>query len=161
MLGSRGISPIQQLLLPVFSVLIVGFSDDVLTARSFARRDERVHPNQELLALGAANVGASVLRGFPVAALGAIVIYAAVRLIDVTAFRRLLAFRRGELVVAVGVRRRTTGRRGRHDRARRQVCALVTEVPGGQDMQPLPAGAHREKMIMRVECARKDRRRPP
>lgn len=85
----------------MFSVLIVGFSDDVLTARSFARRDERVHPNQELLALGAANVGASVLRGFPVAALGAIVIYAAVRLIDVTAFRRLLAFRRGELVVAV------------------------------------------------------------
>jgi sulfate permease, SulP family len=136
---------LAQLLLPAFSVLIVGFSDDVLTARSFARRDERVRPNQELLALGAANVGASVLRGFPVsssasrtaiaittgsktqvysvaaagsvilvlllfrpvlaafpvAALGAIVIYAAVRLIDVTAFRRLLAFRRGELVVAL------------------------------------------------------------
>jgi sulfate permease, SulP family len=136
---------LRQLLLPAFSVLIVGFSDDVLTARSFARRDERVRPNQELLALGAANVGASMLRGFPVsssasrtaiavatgsktqvysvvaagsvilvlllfrpvlaafpvAALGAIVIYAAVRLIDVTAFRRLLAFRRGELVVAL------------------------------------------------------------
>ncbi len=136
---------LRQLLLPAFSVLIVGFSDDVLTARSFARRDERVRPNQELLALGAANVGASVLHGFPVsssasrtaiavatgsktqaysvaaagsvivvlllfrpvlaafpvAALGAIVIFAAVRLIDVTAFRRLLAFRRGELVVAL------------------------------------------------------------
>ena len=135
----------RQLLLPAFSVLIVGFSDDVLTARSFARRGERVRPNQELLALGAANVGASVLRGFPVsssasrtaiavatrsntqlysvvaagavilvlllfrpvlaafpvAALGAIVIYAAIRLIDVTAFRRLAAFRRGELVVAL------------------------------------------------------------
>lgn len=42
-----------------------------------------------------------VLAEFPEAALGAIVIYAAVRLIDVTAFRRLLAFRRGELVVAL------------------------------------------------------------
>jgi sulfate permease, SulP family len=136
---------LRQVLLPAFSVLIVGFSDDVLTARSFARRDERVRPNQELLALAAANAGASLLRGFPVsssasrtaiavatgsktqvysvaaaasvivvlllfrpvlaafpvAALGAIVIYAAVRLIDVTAFRRLLAFRRGELVVAL------------------------------------------------------------
>lgn len=136
---------VRQLLLPAFSVLIVAFSDDVLTARSFARRDERVRPNQELLALGAANIGSSMLRGFPVsssasrtaiavatgsktqvysvaaagtvivvlllfrpvlagfpvAALGAIVIYAAIRLIDVTAFRRLLAFRRGELVVAL------------------------------------------------------------
>jgi len=136
---------LRQLLLPAFSVMIVAFSDDVLTARSFARPGQRVVPNQELLALGVANAGASVLRGFPVsssasrtaiavatgsktqvysvvaagsvvavllllrpvlaafpvAALGAIVIYAAVRLIDVTAFRRLLAFRRGELVVAL------------------------------------------------------------
>jgi len=139
------LAALRQLALPAFSVLVVAFSDDVLTARSFARRDERVRPNQELLALSAANVGASVLRGFPVsssasrtaiavttgsktqaysvvaagsvivvlllfrpvlaafpvAALGAIVIYAAIRLIDVTAFRRLLAFRRGELVVAL------------------------------------------------------------
>jgi MFS superfamily sulfate permease-like transporter len=42
-----------------------------------------------------------LLASFPVAALGAIVIYAAIRLIDVTAFRRLFAFRRGELVIAV------------------------------------------------------------
>jgi hypothetical protein len=58
-------------------------------------------------------------------ALGAIVIYAAIRLIDLSAFRRLLAFRRGELVIALfacagvlvfnilyGVRIRP-GRRGR------------------------------------------------
>ncbi len=57
---------LRQLLLPALSVLIVAFSDDVLTARSFARRDERVRPNQELLALGAANIGSSMLRGFPV-----------------------------------------------------------------------------------------------
>ncbi len=42
-----------------------------------------------------------VLARFPTAALGAIVVYAAIQLIDVTAFRRLLAFRRMELLIAV------------------------------------------------------------
>ncbi len=136
---------LRELLLPAFTVLIVAFSDDVLTARSFARPGEEIRPNRELLALSAANVGASLLRGFPVsssatrtsiaiaagsrtqvyslaaagsalgvllflrpvlsrfpaAALGAIVIYAAIRLVDVAAFRRLLAFRRGEFLIAV------------------------------------------------------------
>jgi sulfate permease, SulP family len=136
---------LRELLLPAFTVLIVGFSDDVLTARSFKRPDERIVANRELLALGVANVGAGLLRGFPVsssatrtaiaratgsrsqvyslvaalsallsllllrpllsrfpdAALGAIVIYAAIRLIDVPAFRRLLAFRRIELAIAI------------------------------------------------------------
>ena len=68
---SRGYRPfdlhdLRELLLPAFSVLIVAFSDDVLTARSFARRGEEIRPNQELLALGVANVGSSLLRGFPV-----------------------------------------------------------------------------------------------
>jgi sulfate permease, SulP family len=136
---------VRTLLLPAFSVLIVAFSDDVLTARSFARRSEKIVPNRELLALGVANAGSSLLRGFPVsssatrtaiavttgsrtqvysltaaaavvatllflrpvlsrfptAALGAIVIYAAIRLIDVAAFRRLFAFRRTELLIAI------------------------------------------------------------
>ena len=136
---------LRELLLPAFTVLIVGFSDDVLTARSFARHDEKIMANRELLALGVANAGSSLLRGFPVsssatrtaiaqatgnktqvyslvtavsvlaallllrpllarfptAALGAIVIYAAIRLIDITAFRRLLAFRRTELLIAM------------------------------------------------------------
>ena len=136
---------LRELLLPAFTVLIVGFSDDVLTARSFARRDEIIAANRELLALGVANAGSSLMQGFPVsssasrtaiavttgsrtqlysvtaaaavvaallfarpvlahfpdAALGAIVIYAAIRLIDVTAFRRLLAFRRTELAIAL------------------------------------------------------------
>jgi sulfate permease, SulP family len=126
-------------------VLIVGFSDDVLTARSFVRPGEKIVANQELLALGVANVGSSLLRGFPVsssatrtaigvatgsrtqlyslataasvvavllslrpvlarfptAALGAIVIYAAIRLIDIPAFRRLSAFRRTEFAIAL------------------------------------------------------------
>jgi SulP family sulfate permease len=57
---------LRRLALPAFTVLIVAFSDDVLTARSFARRDEAIIPNRELLALGAANIGAGLLRGFPV-----------------------------------------------------------------------------------------------
>jgi high affinity sulfate transporter 1 len=136
---------LRELLLPGFSVLIVGFSDDMLTARSFARRGENVRANQELLALGVANAAAGLLRGFPVsssvtrtalgraagsqsqlyslvtavsvvavmlflgpvlahfpvAALGAIVIYAALRLVDVTTFRRLFAFRRSESALAL------------------------------------------------------------
>ncbi len=136
---------LKALLLPAFTVLIVAFSDDVLTARSFARRGETIVPNRELLALGTANVGSALLGGFPVsssatrttiavasgsrskvyslataatvvlvlgvagpvlsrfptAALGAIVIYAALQLIDVTAFRRLFRFRRAELLIAI------------------------------------------------------------
>jgi sulfate permease, SulP family len=136
---------LRMLLLPAFTVLIVAFSDDVLTGRSFARRGETITANSELLALGVANLGSGMVRGFPVsssatrtaiavttgtrsqvyslvtavtviavllaarpvlarfpiAALGAIVIFAALRLIDVTAFRRLFRFRRMELLIAV------------------------------------------------------------
>ena len=74
---------LRTLLLPAFTVLIVAFSDDVLTGRSFARRGETIVANRELLALGA------------------IVIYAALRLIDITAFQRLLKFRRAELLIAL------------------------------------------------------------
>ena len=42
---------------------IVGYTDNVLTARAFAdRNDYEVDANQELLALGAANVAAGVFR---------------------------------------------------------------------------------------------------
>ena len=133
-----------QLALPAFSVFVVAFSDDVLTARAFARRGEQISANRELLALGVANAAATVVHGFPVsssgsrtaigvaaggrtqltsvtaaaavlavlyvlrplleafplAALAALVIYAATMLIDMTALRRLVVFRRGELVIA-------------------------------------------------------------
>jgi hypothetical protein len=42
-----------------------------------------------------------LLAGFPTAALGALVVYAAVRLIDLAGFRRLAKFRRSELILAV------------------------------------------------------------
>ncbi|MFD7624890.1 SulP family inorganic anion transporter [Streptomyces sp. NPDC059851] len=136
------------LVLPALGVLLVGYSDVVLTARAFARRDDPrpLDADRELLGLGAANLGAGVLQGFPVsssasrtaladsaggrtqvyslvgavcvvavllflgpllahtpsAALGAIVVYAALRLVEVGEFRRLAAFRRRELLLAVG-----------------------------------------------------------
>jgi high affinity sulfate transporter 1 len=137
---------LRALLLPAVGVLVVGYTDAVLTARSFADRGGyRIDANQELLALGAANVGAGLLRGFPIsssgsrtalgvaaggrtqlaslaalaavvgvllflgpllalfptAALGALVVYAAVRLVDVAGFRRLGAFRRTEFALAL------------------------------------------------------------
>lgn len=134
-------------LLPAaLGVAVVGYSDNVLTARAFAdRRREPIDNNQEFLALGGANVAAGLFHGFPVSssasrtvlgdamgsrtqlhslvslalviatllwlgpllgafplpALGAVVVYAAVRLVDVAELRRIAAFRRSELVLAV------------------------------------------------------------
>jgi sulfate permease, SulP family len=141
-----GVGDLRHLLLPAVGVLVVGYTDMVLTARAFAARgDHPVDANQELLALGAGNLGAGLLRGFPIsssgsrtalgvaaggrtqvyslvtlacvvavllfagpmlalfptAALAAIVVYAATRLIDIAGFRRLAAFRRSELLLAL------------------------------------------------------------
>lgn len=71
---------LPRLLLPALGVLLVGYTDVILTARAFAVRAEHspapdrdpvpdrelLDPNQELLALGAANPGSGVLQGFPV-----------------------------------------------------------------------------------------------
>ncbi|WP_369232090.1 SulP family inorganic anion transporter [Streptomyces sp. R21] len=140
---------LPRLLLPALGVLIVAYTDFILTARAFTGRPgegARLDANQEFLALGAANLGAGVLHGFPVsssasrtalassagarsqayslvacaavlavllflspllsrtpsAVLGALVVYAAVRMIDLAGFRRLAAFRRRELLLAFG-----------------------------------------------------------
>ena len=55
-------------LLPVAAgILLVGFTDNVLTARSIAdRHGYRIDPNQELLALGLTNLTSGVSQGFPV-----------------------------------------------------------------------------------------------
>lgn len=135
-----------SLLLPALGVALVGYSDNVLTGRAFASKSrERVDADQEMFALGAANIAAGLVQGFPVsssgsrtvigdaagsrsqlssvvtvlivvvvllfagpllatfpiAALGALVIYAAARLIDIGEFRRFARFRRSELVLAV------------------------------------------------------------
>jgi SulP family sulfate permease len=138
---------LRTLLPAALGVAMVAFSDNVLTARAFAARNQTaLDANQELLALGAANLASAAAQGFPVsssgsrtaigdslgsrtqlysvvavgavvlsvaflgpvlaafprAALGAMVVYAAVRLVDVPEFRRIGAFRRVELGLAVG-----------------------------------------------------------
>ncbi|MFG2561843.1 SulP family inorganic anion transporter [Streptomyces sp. NPDC048496] len=140
---------LPRLVLPALGVLIVAYTDFILTARAFTGRDQvgpGLDANQEFLALGTANLGAGVLHGFPVsssasrtalassagarsqayslvagaavlavlmflspllsrtpsAVLGALVVYAAVRMIDLAGFRRLASFRRRELLLAVG-----------------------------------------------------------
>jgi MFS superfamily sulfate permease-like transporter len=137
---------LTALLLPALGVSIVGYTDNMLTARSFGARNRYdVDANGELLGLGTANLAAGVMHGFPVsssgsrtvigdslgsrtqlyslvalvavvasllflrpvlaafptAALGALVVYAALRLIDVAEFRRISRFRRSELVLAL------------------------------------------------------------
>jgi high affinity sulfate transporter 1 len=135
------------LLLPAaLGVAVVAYSDNVLTARAFAAKQR--HPldsDQELLALGVANLATGFLHGFPVsssasrttvghavggrsqltsvvallavlvvltvggpvlaalptAALGALVVYAALRLVDVAELHRIGRFRRSELSIAL------------------------------------------------------------
>jgi len=140
-------SDVPELVLPAVGLLTVAYADTILTARSLAARtSSTVDANQEFLALGTTNLGAGLLRGFPVsssasrtvlglaagartqvsslvtlgcvvfvllfaapllstfptAALGALIIYAAIRLVAVGEFRRLWAFRRSEAALAVG-----------------------------------------------------------
>jgi high affinity sulfate transporter 1 len=137
---------LASLLLPALGVAMVGYTDNVLTARAFAARNGyEVDANAELVGLGVANLAAGGMHGFPVsssgsrtvigdslgsrsqlhslvalavvvatllflgpvlarfptAALGALVIYAAWRLVDVPELRRIARFRRSELLLAL------------------------------------------------------------
>ncbi|HEY8980178.1 MAG TPA: sulfate permease [Streptomyces sp.] len=136
---------LPRLVLPALGVLLVAYTDFVLTARAFSD-GPGIDADQEFLALGAANLGAGALHGFPVsssasrtalassarahsqayslvagavvlavllflgplltrmpsAVLGALVVYAATRMIDLAGFRRLASFRRRELLLALG-----------------------------------------------------------
>ncbi|MEU7058655.1 sulfate permease [Streptomyces sp. NPDC046197] len=143
------LTELPRLVLPALGVLIVAYTDFILTARAFTGRTDDepgLDADQEFLALGAANVGAGAVHGFPVsssasrtalaastgarsqayslvagavvlavllflspllartpsAVLGALVVYAAVRMIDLAGFRRLASFRRRELLLALG-----------------------------------------------------------
>ncbi len=62
-----GLGDLAMLLLPAMGIAFVGYTDNVLTARSFAlRQNQSVDANQEWTALGAANVVSSLSQGFPV-----------------------------------------------------------------------------------------------
>ncbi|MDJ0528841.1 MAG: solute carrier family 26 protein [Microcystis sp. M53600_WE12] len=144
----RGFSSQQlvYLLSSAIGIALVGYSDNVLTARAFgAKNNYRIDGNQELLALGAVNIGNGIMQGFPVSssgsrtaigdslgsrsqlfslvaflivilvllflrpllslfpkpALGAIVIYAALRLIEISEFNRLRCFKTSEFRLAL------------------------------------------------------------
>lgn len=57
----------QQLLAPALLIGVVGFVESVSVAQTLAaRRRQRIVPNQELVALGASNIAASLTGGFPV-----------------------------------------------------------------------------------------------
>jgi high affinity sulfate transporter 1 len=60
-----------DLLPAALGIFVVGFSDEILTARSFAgRRNQHVRAEAELAAMGASNLAASISQGFPVGASG-------------------------------------------------------------------------------------------
>lgn len=127
------------------AIVLVGVSDNILTARAFAvRRGDRIVPRRELLALGATNLAAALLHAFPVscsssrtalgdavggrtrytglvammatvtavvafgpwlgaipsAALAALIVWAAFRMVELAAWRQVAAFRRNEAAIA-------------------------------------------------------------
>lgn len=58
---------LQQLLLPAFLISIIGFVESISVAQTLAaKKRQRIDPDQELIGLGAANIGAAVTGGFPV-----------------------------------------------------------------------------------------------
>lgn len=57
----------RELLVPALLISIVGFVESVSIAQTLAaKRRQRIEPDQELIAQGAANLGAAVTGGFPV-----------------------------------------------------------------------------------------------
>ena len=56
-----------KLLVPALLISIVGYVESISVALTLAaKRRQRVDPDQELIALGASNIGAAVSGGFPV-----------------------------------------------------------------------------------------------
>jgi len=65
------LADLRHLVLPAVGILVVGYTDTVLTARAFADpRGRPIDANQELLATGVANIGTGLLRGFPISSSG-------------------------------------------------------------------------------------------
>ncbi|WP_339115072.1 sulfate permease [Thioclava sp. GXIMD2076] len=58
---------IGQLLLPALLISIIGFVESVSVAQTLAaKKRQRISPDQELIGLGAANIGAAFTGGYPV-----------------------------------------------------------------------------------------------
>ncbi|MDH5546262.1 MAG: solute carrier family 26 protein [Gammaproteobacteria bacterium] len=60
-------SVVSQLLPTAIAITMVGFMESISVAKAFARRNRYdVNPNQELIALGAANIAGSFFKAYPV-----------------------------------------------------------------------------------------------
>ncbi len=58
---------IGLLIVPAFLISIIGFVESISVAQTLAaRKRQRIDPNQELIGLGAANIGAAFTGGYPV-----------------------------------------------------------------------------------------------
>ena len=56
-----------SLLLPAILISVIGFVESISVAQTLAaKRRQRINPNQELIGLGTANIGAAFTGGFPV-----------------------------------------------------------------------------------------------
>jgi sulfate permease, SulP family len=141
-----GLRDLTRLLPAAAGIALVGFTDNVLTARAIAtKKGYRIDPNQELFALGAVNLASGLSRGFPIsssasrtavpaslgsrtqlvsvigagfvvvtllslrpalshiprAALAAVIVTAAISIIDVPAFVSLWRFSRAECILSI------------------------------------------------------------
>ncbi|MBL1241648.1 MAG: STAS domain-containing protein, partial [OCS116 cluster bacterium] len=57
----------SMLLIPALLISVIGFVESISVAQTLAaKKRQRIDPNQELIGLGAANIGASLTGGFPV-----------------------------------------------------------------------------------------------
>lgn len=66
-LPSFDLSLIQALIVPALLISVIGFVESVSVAQTLAaKKRQRIDPDQELIGLGAANLGASLTGGFPV-----------------------------------------------------------------------------------------------
>ena len=68
-LGISTIAPddVGLLMLPALGILVVGYTDNLLTGRMLALGSgHRIHKNQEFIALGSTNIGSAVVGGFPI-----------------------------------------------------------------------------------------------
>jgi SulP family sulfate permease len=66
-LPSFSLELLGQLLLPAFLISIIGFVESISVAQTLAaKKRQRIDPDQELIGLGVANIGASLTGGFPV-----------------------------------------------------------------------------------------------
>ena len=95
-----GPDALRDLWAPALGVTFVAFTDNTLTARAFAKRGEE-EIDTVACTLVVVLVASPLLEQIPLPVLGAVVVYAATRLVEVDELMRFARFRRSELVLAL------------------------------------------------------------